>query len=180
MSSTPTPSSLAYLPTPAPSPVPLSEDVVDSHILILPTADSFNKQSDCAKVITEIMKRGIDGTRCVSVPFGTLGIDGPYYDTKTQYKDMMYEGYGGQGPGKHTGEYKSFIEWSLVVTVEHRGGSNSSMSSVPSISSTASHRAYIERKKRLWGYIIAGTGESLTDPPSCSPPLPSPPLPAST
>ncbi|KAI5668670.1 hypothetical protein M9H77_18523 [Catharanthus roseus] len=43
-------------PSLAASPTPPSEDVVDSRILILPTVDSFNMQSYCVKVITEIMK----------------------------------------------------------------------------------------------------------------------------
>ncbi|KAI5677866.1 hypothetical protein M9H77_08816 [Catharanthus roseus] len=69
----------------------------------------FNKQLDYGKVIIEIMKAhfveahlsfgkvpdrmknmyytklevSIDGTRCMSMPFGALGIDGPYYDTST-------------------------------------------------------------------------------------------------
>ncbi|KAI5649892.1 hypothetical protein M9H77_35897 [Catharanthus roseus] len=67
----------------------------------------FNKQSDCAMVITEIMKAyfieahpsfrkvpqrmknmfykesGIDGTGCMSVSFGTLGKDRPHYNIRT-------------------------------------------------------------------------------------------------
>ncbi|KAI5667675.1 hypothetical protein M9H77_17528 [Catharanthus roseus] len=60
MSSRPAPSSsarpLAPAPSSTPSPAPSSQGVVKSRILILPTADSFNKQSDCAKMTTEIMK----------------------------------------------------------------------------------------------------------------------------
>ncbi|KAI5677246.1 hypothetical protein M9H77_08196 [Catharanthus roseus] len=60
MSSRPAPSSSARPLGPAPSsvlsPTASSQGVVQSCILILPTANNFNKQSDCAKVITEIMK----------------------------------------------------------------------------------------------------------------------------
>ncbi|KAI5681307.1 hypothetical protein M9H77_02534 [Catharanthus roseus] len=59
----PTPSSSARLSALAPSssthPPPSissSQGVVDSRILILPTIGNFNKQSDCVKVITKIMK----------------------------------------------------------------------------------------------------------------------------
>ncbi|KAI5664510.1 hypothetical protein M9H77_23833 [Catharanthus roseus] len=60
LSSRPIPSSSACPPAPAASSAaslaPSSQGVVDSLILILQTADSFDKQSDSAKVITEIMK----------------------------------------------------------------------------------------------------------------------------
>ncbi|KAI5653868.1 hypothetical protein M9H77_31055 [Catharanthus roseus] len=63
MLSKPAPSSSARPSTPdpssAPSPTPSFEDVVDSHILILPTAYwylFFNKKLDYVKVIIEIMK----------------------------------------------------------------------------------------------------------------------------
>ncbi|KAI5670941.1 hypothetical protein M9H77_11305 [Catharanthus roseus] len=50
MSSRPTHSSLAC------SAVPPVQGAIDSPILILPTAESFNKQSACTKSSTEIMK----------------------------------------------------------------------------------------------------------------------------
>ncbi|KAI5668960.1 hypothetical protein M9H77_18813 [Catharanthus roseus] len=60
ISSRPAPSSSECLqstaPSSSPSPTPSSQGVVESRILILLIADSFNKQSDCAKVITKIMK----------------------------------------------------------------------------------------------------------------------------
>ncbi|KAI5681719.1 hypothetical protein M9H77_02947 [Catharanthus roseus] len=60
MLSRPAPSSSPRPPAPvplsAPSLAPSSQGVVDSLILILPTADSFNKQSDYAKLITKNMK----------------------------------------------------------------------------------------------------------------------------
>ncbi|KAI5681632.1 hypothetical protein M9H77_02860 [Catharanthus roseus] len=53
-------------PSSALLPAPPSEGVVDSRIVILPIAD-----------------RGIDVTQCMSVPFGTLGINKPHHDTRT-------------------------------------------------------------------------------------------------
>ncbi|KAI5655073.1 hypothetical protein M9H77_32260 [Catharanthus roseus] len=95
-------------PAPSSSACPLVlpvQSAIDSHILILPTADSFNKQLSCAKSITKIIKehfvenhasfgkipdrikkiciqssrKDIDGTRRMSVPYGMLGINESHY-----------------------------------------------------------------------------------------------------
>ncbi|KAI5663013.1 hypothetical protein M9H77_22336 [Catharanthus roseus] len=46
-----------------------------------------------------------------------------------------------------------FSSQSPATTVELQGGSSSSISSVPLVFSAAGHKAYIERKRRLWGYM---------------------------
>ncbi|KAI5648563.1 hypothetical protein M9H77_34568 [Catharanthus roseus] len=59
--STPSSSTVETSSRPAPSsstrpPVPSIQGVVDSRTLILPTDENFNKQTICAKLITEIIK----------------------------------------------------------------------------------------------------------------------------
>ncbi|KAI5681631.1 hypothetical protein M9H77_02859 [Catharanthus roseus] len=51
------------------------------------------------------------------------------------------------------GHVYGFGSRSAAVTAERWGGSTSSMSSVPSVSSSACHKARIERERRLWGYM---------------------------
>ncbi|KAI5658655.1 hypothetical protein M9H77_27448 [Catharanthus roseus] len=61
----------------------------------------------------------------------------------------MFEATGGSNKGHVYG----FGSESAAITAERQGGSSSSMSSVPSISSAAGHEACIKRERRLWGYM---------------------------
>ncbi|KAI5669344.1 hypothetical protein M9H77_19197 [Catharanthus roseus] len=93
-----------------PVPAPSSQGVVDSRILILSTADSFNKQSDCAKLITEIMKAHFVE---VHPSFGKVSdrIKNMCYTEFGMAQQNWLHGSGGQGLGKHTGRSRYFIEW---------------------------------------------------------------------
>ncbi|KAI5653590.1 hypothetical protein M9H77_30777 [Catharanthus roseus] len=93
---------------PAPSssacpPALLMQGTVDSCILILPTADSFNKQSSCAKSISEIIK---ERTCCMSVPYGTLGRKEPRYVTRTSCTRMSKKDMGRQAIRQILGKAK--------------------------------------------------------------------------
>ncbi|KAI5661688.1 hypothetical protein M9H77_21011 [Catharanthus roseus] len=148
-----------------------------------PPGTSYPLPSDCSKVIIEIMKahfveahpgfgkssrkgredgRGLHTVRTVC-PTTSAERKAKYQEMKTNMEklhietgspilteeQLMFE----VASGSNKDHVYGFGSKSTVVTVERRGGSSSSMSSVPSISFTASHKAYIERERRLWGYM---------------------------
>ncbi|KAI5653897.1 hypothetical protein M9H77_31084 [Catharanthus roseus] len=98
--------------------------------------------------------------------------------------------------GSNKGHVCGFGSQSTAITIE-RGGGSSSLPSVPSVSSSATHNTCIDREKRLWGYIVVGTGHvrrfhdlvhllvwctagfdnpDVPEPPTCPPSSSSPPL----
>ncbi|KAI5649063.1 hypothetical protein M9H77_35068 [Catharanthus roseus] len=117
---------------PTPSSVPSFQGVVNYRILILSIAE----------------RRDINGTQCMSVPFGMLGKNKPYYDTRIQGLDLMFEA----ASGSNKGHVYGLESQSLAITTECREGSSSS-SSVPSISSTAAHESCIKMERKLCGYM---------------------------
>ncbi|KAI5671417.1 hypothetical protein M9H77_11781 [Catharanthus roseus] len=64
-------------------------------------------------------------------------------------EQLMFE----DAEGSNKGHVYGFVSQSAVVTEECWGVTNSSMSSVPSVSSAVGHEACIERERRLWGYM---------------------------
>ncbi|KAI5677525.1 hypothetical protein M9H77_08475 [Catharanthus roseus] len=154
----------------APSSAPSSQGVVDSHILILPTADahfveehlSFGKVPDRMKnmLYTEFRahkKRremaqqnrlwGVAARGPASTPAGLAGEDARGLRTvRTVCPIASVE--------ETVGRYRirQVLGESAAVTAERQGGSSSS-SLVPLIHSAAAHKAYIERERRLCGYM---------------------------
>ncbi|KAI5654243.1 hypothetical protein M9H77_31430 [Catharanthus roseus] len=70
-------------------------------------------------------------------------------DAKYQELKLMFEAAG----GSNKVHVYSFGSQSAAVTTERRGGSSSSMSSIPFVSSIAGHKACIKRERRFWGYM---------------------------
>ncbi|KAI5656952.1 hypothetical protein M9H77_25745 [Catharanthus roseus] len=162
-------------PTPVPSSAPLSDPsshgVVGSHILILPTADNFNRQSDYAKLIIEIMKApfveiypsfGKDLDRIKNMWYTEFGAKYQELKANTERlhidigspiltdEQLMFEAAGGSNKGYVYG----FDSQSAAITVERWGGS-SILLPIPSTSSAAAHESFIKRERKFASFMTS-------------------------